>query len=491
MKQPILRFYLDGHPNKSGERQIFLDINIGYSEIDKSKKITKFNSDRKKYKPIKISTLCRIKPENFGKYIQKGKRRVFVFDEKIFNQYSRNNRSIKTRISKIKSVVDDVTNHFFITETDPTPSEFKKLLEIKLGRKKKEVKKQKTVLEFLYQKIENDREAIKMKKKDAPSENYIKTYVSLSRMFENYHIINNTEILFSDFNDTKFYWSFFKLADDVYRGEIEVNNPYQARKQRKDPTGYSTKSINKYIKLLHRILSLGKKSGANITLDLSDGNLFLENPPAQKDIYLNEKEIQTAITNPIGNNELENARQYLIIASLVGLRVEDMEDLHHHSPELFEGKKGSFYGVKTKIGKTNSEVIIPLLKPVRDILKINNNRFPIFNEQIVNVNIKRVCKFLKIETLEEKTKISFNQGKIVTTGIPKYELVSTHDCRRSFITNLLKNNINGERIKYITHPKKQDSKDMIALYNKANLIDKAEMFLSEIISISKSEIYCY
>ncbi|GGG37269.1 integrase [Dokdonia pacifica] len=491
MKQPILRFYLDGHPNKNGERQIFLDINIGYSEIDRSKKITKFNSDRKKYKPIKISTLCRIKPENFGKHIQKGKRSVFVFDEKTFNQYSRNNRSIKTRISKIKSTVDDVTNHFFITEINPTPSEFKDLLEIKLGRKKKEITKQKTVLEFLYQKIENDREAIKMKKKDAPSENYIKTYVSLSRMFENYHIINNTEILFSDFNDTKFYWNFFKIADDVYRGEVEVNNPNQSRKQRRDPTGYSTKSINKYIKLLHRILSLGKKSGANITLDLSDGNLFLENPPAQKDIYLNEKEIQSAINNTIGDNELENARQYLIMASLMGLRVEDMEALHLLSPEVFKGKKEDFYGVKIKIGKTKSDVIIPLLKPVRDILKVNNNRFPAFNEQIINVNIKRVCKLLEIETLEEKTKISFNQGKIVTTGIPKYELVSTHDCRRSFITNLLENNINGERIKYITHPKKQDSKDMIALYNKASLIDKAEMFLFELNTFNVSEIYCY
>ena len=491
MKQPILRFYLDGHPNKSGERQIFLDINIGYSETDASKVITKFNSDRKKYKPIKISTLCRIKPENFGRYVQKGKRTVFAFDEKIFNQYSRNNRSIKTRISKIKSAVDDVTNHFFITEVDPTPAEFKKLLEIKLGRAKKQITKQKTVLEFLHEKIENDREAIRMKKKDAPSENYIKTYVSLSRMFENFEILNNTPILFSDFNDTKFYWNFFRIADGIYRGEIEVNNPNQVKKQRKDPTGYSTKSINKYIKLLHRVLSLGKKSGANMTLDLSDGNLFLENPPAQKDIYLNEKELQSAIANTIGNNELENARQYMIIASLMGLRVEDMEELYLLKPEIFKGKKSKFHGVKTKIGKTKTEVIIPLLKPVRDIIKINNNCFPKFNEQIVNVNLKRVCKLLEIETLEEKTKISFNQGKIVTTGIPKHELVSTHDCRRSFITNLLENNINGERIKYITHPKKQDSKDMIALYNKANLIDKAEMFLSELNVMSKSDIYYY
>ena len=131
------------------------------------------------------------------------------------------------------------------------------------------------------------------------------------------------------------------------------------------------------------------------------------------------------------------------------------------------------------------------LKPVRDILRANNDRFPVFNEQTVNVNIKRVCKLFEINTPEKKTKISFNQGSIVTTDIPKHDLVSTHDCRRSFITNLLENNINSERIKYITHPKKIDSKDMISLYNKASLIDKAEMFLLELNTVSKSEVYSY
>ena len=57
MKQPILRFFLDGRPNKKGERQILLDISIGYSELDFTLKINNFNSDRKKYKPINISTM--------------------------------------------------------------------------------------------------------------------------------------------------------------------------------------------------------------------------------------------------------------------------------------------------------------------------------------------------------------------------------------------------------------------------------------------------
>ncbi len=488
MKQPSLRFYLKGEPNKNGERKIFLDISIGYAEFDSTKQIKKFNSDRKTYKPIMISTLCRIKPEHFGSYTQKGSRTVFAYDEKVFFQYSKINRSIRTKLEKIMSAVNAVTNHYFNIEITPTPKEFKDALEIKLGRQKKEIVKEKTVVEFLYDKIENDRKAIIMKKKDAISENHIKTFVSLSRMFENYQIATKTKVKFSDFNSSTFYWNFFKVVDAIYRGEIEVDNPNQSKKQRRDPTGYGIKSINKYIKLLLQILRLGKKAGYNITLDFEDKGLFLQNPPAEKEIYLNETEILSAIDTPIGNAELENARHYLIMASQMGLRIEDMEQLHKLKPETFKGKKKTFVGVKVNIKKTKSETIIPLLKPVRDILETTNGKFPVFRERPVNVNLKRVCKVLEINSPEKRTKVSFNQGKIVTTDIPKHELVTTHDCRRSFITNLLANNVSGEKIKYITHPKRIDNKDMMALYNKADLIDKAENFLVEVEG-SNSTVY--
>jgi len=142
---------------------------------------------------------------------------------------------------RLKTPLMRLPINFIFKKSSPTPKEFKEVLEIRLGRKQKDVIKEETVLAFLYAKIESDREAIKMKKKDALSENHIKTYVSLSRMFENYHIVTGTEIIFSDFNSKDFYWDFFKVVDVVYRGEIEVENPNQKKKQRKDLTGYGIK----------------------------------------------------------------------------------------------------------------------------------------------------------------------------------------------------------------------------------------------------------
>ena len=45
-----------------------------------------------------------------------------------------------------------------------------------------------------------------------------------------------------------------------------------------------------------------------------------------------------------------------------------MEQLGGLSPKYYKGKTNNFYGVQISIGKTKSEVIIPLLKPVKDIL---------------------------------------------------------------------------------------------------------------------------
>jgi len=489
LKHPTLRFYLDTYKNKKGEKKIFVDISYAYSEIDFNKSQKSFNSDKKSYKRVKLFTGCKIKPENFGKEVEKGSRVVFTFDEKVFNRYSRTNRAIKTKLDQIENSVNEVANQFYVNKLNPTPSEFKSKLLIELGITQNEIIKEKSVLEYLQEKIETDREDAKQGKKDALSLNHIKTYVSLSRMFENYEIATKKRVLFSDFNNRNFQWEFFGVVDSVYRGEVEVNNPNQSKNQRKDPTGYGVKSINKYIKLLHRVLRLGKRDGYNMTLDIENSNLMLENPPAQKEIYLNENELKTIIETKVTDPELLNAKQYLVLASLMGLRIEDMSKLHELKIEIFKKEGKSFKGVKIYINKTKTEVIIPILKPVQDVLDNNQGKFPLFRET-ANKHIKTLCAILKIDVLEERTKISFRDGKLETLKIPKWQLITTHDCRRSFVTNLGLKGVNQDIVASITHPKKKDSNNMMSVYNNSSMVDKAFTFLEAVDKI-KSEIYFY
>lgn len=487
MKYPTTRFYLDTYENKKGEKKIFVDISFAYSEIDLDKIRKNFNSERKKYKRVKMFTECKIKPENFGKLVFRGDKKVFTFDQRIFDRYSRTNRSIKTKLERIENAVNEVGNLFYVKKLNPTPAEFKNKLLIELGITNEEVTKEKSVLEYLREKIETDKEDAKQGKKDALTLNHIKTYTSLSRMFENYELATKHRVLFSDFNDRNFQWEFFGVVDSIYRGDTKVVNLNQSKKQRRDPTGYGVKSINKYIKLLHRVLRLGKRDGYNMTLDIENSSLMLENPPPQKEIYLNENELKTIIKTKVTDPELLNAQQYLVMASLMGLRIDDMSKLHELETEIFKKDDKSFIGVKVYINKTKTEVIIPILKPVQDILDDNQGKFPLFRET-VNKHIKSLCAILKINTLEERTKISFRDGKLETLKIPKWQLITTHDCRRSFVTNLGLKGINQDIVAFITHPKKKDNNNMMAVYNNSSMVDKAFTFLDAIDKI-ESDIY--
>ena len=480
MNLPIIRYYLDSRKNTKNEQRIFIDISFSYSEFD-------YDNSKTKYERVKYFSGCYIKPEYFVKQVNRGSKTVSTYDEKAFNRYSKSNRAIKTKLEQIETAINNVANRFYVNKQNPSPKEFKSELLIELGETKKQVVREKSVLEFLQEKIKTDKEDTKQGKKNALSVNHIKTYVSLSRMFENYEIATKSTVMFSDFNAKNFQWDFFEVVDSIYRGEIEIDNPNQSKKQRKDPTGYGVKSINKYIKLLHRVLKLGKGAGYNMTLDVEDSSLKLENPPPQKEIYLNENELKKIIDTKVIEPELLNAKQYLVMASLMGLRIEDMSKLHELSPKSFKKDRKSFLGVKVNVKKTKTEVIIPILKPVKEILDKNQGKFPLFRET-VNKHIKTLCSILKIDTLEERTKISFRDGKLETVKVPKCELLTTHDFRRSFVTNLGLKGVNQDIVASITHPKKKDSNNMMAVYNNSSMVDKAFTFLDAIDKI-ESNVY--
>jgi integrase len=101
--------------------------------------------------------------------------------------------------------------------------------------------------------------------------------------------------------------------------------------------------------------------------------------------------------------------------------------------------------------KTNQKIILPLHQHVRKILETNNGEFPRkISSQKFNDYIKKVClKIDMIEEVEGSKSIDINEGvkgskrvkikkkvfRKVKGTYKKYELVSSHICRRSFATN--------------------------------------------------------
>jgi len=128
--------------------------------------------------------------------------------------------------------------------------------------------------------------------------------------------------------------------------------------------------------------------------------------------------------------ELENAKDFLIISSYTGQRISDFM---RFSAEMVKVKDGNYF-IEFIQTKTEKRMFIPLTKEVVDIFKKRNNQFPPkFTDQRYNIVLKEVCRLAGIDEMVEGSKMINNRKKFDL--YPKYELCVSHMGRRNFCTN--------------------------------------------------------
>ena len=244
MKKPIIRYQLKAKSKKDErikEELIIAEINAGF---------IKYVDDSVKYERCKISLQASIKPKNFGKVENK-----FKFDDQVFQKFSKTNSGVKTKMQLFEKTIDEMYSNYLLNDILPTAERFKDDLNIKLGRKKREVVKEKTILTYLIDKI-NEFENLKDSgRKNEISENSIKVYRTLKNYILLYEKIKNTKLTFQKF-DEKCYWEFWDINDEVLRGKIKVPDGVLGRKKTLTKYGFLKTSIMKYQKSLIYILKL-------------------------------------------------------------------------------------------------------------------------------------------------------------------------------------------------------------------------------------------
>lgn len=210
---------------------------------------------------------------------------------------------------------------------------------------------------------------------------------------------------------------------------------------------YAVNTIGDFIKLIVPML---KKASEDYTVskdyELKEFAVVEEETVA---IVLNEDEIQQIFEHDFSDSPmLLNCRNIAIIGLWTGLRGGDFLNLPEIDPEK------DFIEVLPSKTKhiSNDKVVIPLHKHVKSILrrfgmphKISDTNF--------NKYIKRVCEIAGINSMcHGSVMVKREDGKLrKKVGVyPKYMLVSSHTCRRSFATNLYKSNFPSISIMKIT-----------------------------------------
>ena len=198
--------------------------------------------------------------------------------------------------------------------------------------------------------------------------------------------------------------------------------------------GYSLNYVGKNIDNLKAVCRDAEKRGIQVSKQLGRITSFSKQTDSEEVIILSEEE-QLKISEIEGlTKSLENARSWLLLGCLVGQRFGDLIRI---TPDHIKAVN-HIKIVELKQQKTGKLVAIPLMPKAIDILE-NNTPYPISLQKFNNY-IKEVCKRAGLDTPTKGAKYldsqikSRNKPKI--EGIyPKWELIGSHVCRRSFASN--------------------------------------------------------
>lgn len=190
-------------------------------------------------------------------------------------------------------------------------------------------------------------------------------------------------------------------------------------------------TTGKYLNFVKTICWDAKKYGLKIHKDLENGEL---RPPSEKVSFvtLSEDEIQKIFEYNLNDSPyLNNARNWLIIGLWTGARVSDLLNFTN------KNIKNDF--IEFTAQKTGERIILPLHIQVQKIIEKLHGNFPRhISDQKFNVYIKEVCKRAGINKTVNGSKLTELKKGIwrkVNGSFEKWELLSSHVCRRSFATN--------------------------------------------------------
>lgn len=185
--------------------------------------------------------------------------------------------------------------------------------------------------------------------------------------------------------------------------------------------------VNKYIVVLKTFLRWAKKRDYEV-------NDKFEHWPTRfvppKPITLTIAELEKLESAPLTGN-LAISRDYLIFECRTGQRISDIKRFNLKD---FDGTSWTFYPRKgNRLQKKKVTVhFTGYCAKALDILQRYNFKMPALSEQKINKNIKLACKQAGIDSQTEIFRTS--QNKRIRIAGPKYEFISTHTGRKTFIT---------------------------------------------------------
>jgi integrase len=192
---------------------------------------------------------------------------------------------------------------------------------------------------------------------------------------------------------------------------------------------YSDNYIGTLSTNLKTVCKHARKKGFKVSNLLDDIKAVKEN---SVNITLSFAELKKIKDKSYKREALSNARDWLVIGCYLGQRVSDLLRLTSNNIVT----KGGLLMIELIQQKTGNKIILPINDEVKTVLDKRDGEFPYKISNVkFNLYIKDVCKIANITQPTQGAKMNPKTMRKEKGIYPKYELVTSHICRRSFATN--------------------------------------------------------
>ncbi len=256
---------------------------------------------------------------------------------------------------------------------------------------------------------------------------------------------------------------FSEIDMDVYSAFLEFC----------DANNYMDSTKYQYASLIKAIMNSALEDGCSRNnIQNSKGFVTHRQSSIFRRVYLTREEIAALAGLDLkGNRAMEKVRDVFLVGCYTGQRFSDYSSMCIDEIETIDIEGTEFKALRKVQRKTGRTVVIPILDDgLLDIIQRWGGRLPKVSISDLNVRIKTLCRMAGV-----KGEISIpcsRAGSSSRIKKQKYELVSSHTARRSYITNLyMEGRLSTEQIRSISG---HSSEDSFKRYLCHNLEDEAK-----------------
>lgn len=196
----------------------------------------------------------------------------------------------------------------------------------------------------------------------------------------------------------------------------------------KDVHNYGNTTIEKQLSTIKQYIREAGQKGYKINPEIESSSFTIKKDEVI-DTYLNEAEINLIYNYDLSDNKrLDNVRDLFITGLWTGLRISDLKrinsfDMSHNRIKISETEK------------TDTFVEIPIHPQIRQILEKQEGVLPEISDQRFNEYVKELCELVGINEVILGGLRNPETNRKEKGNYPKFKLISSHTCRRSFVSN--------------------------------------------------------